>query len=216
MKVVNKIKSLFISLIKKMLFDYKNPRYSTFIYHISRQYVNYYRNDQNGDIEINGELRFMNSLNLDGATVFDVGANVGDYTKHLPKTADIHCFEPDKDVFQILVKKFPSVSANNIALGSAIGKHIIYKNPNSSGLNSFYDMSRSGDLYNNLIPTEIQVSTLDQYCVDNRINSIDLLKIDVEGHELHVLVGGGRCFPEKQLKIYNLSLVMRLSSLGHF
>jgi len=36
----------------------------------------------------------------------------------------------------------------------------------------------------------IKVDTLDNYCFENKIDYIDFLKIDVEGHELSVLNGG--------------------------
>ena len=38
----------------------------------------------------------------------------------------------------------------------------------------------------------VNIQTLDKYCKQNNIENIDLLKMDVEGHELDVLRGGGR------------------------
>jgi hypothetical protein len=36
---------------------------------------------------------------------------------------------------------------------------------------------------------EVNATTIDQYCIENRIDKIDILKIDVEGYELGVLEG---------------------------
>ncbi len=41
---------------------------------------------------------------------------------------------------------------------------------------------------------EVRLSTIDEYCSSRGIEYIDLLKIDVEGHELDVLHGAGRMF----------------------
>ena len=43
----------------------------------------------------------------------------------------------------------------------------------------------------------VRIETLDCYCLSQEISRIDLLKVDVEGHELDVLHGGLRLF-EKQ------------------
>lgn len=47
----------------------------------------------------------------------------------------------------------------------------------------------------------ITVDTLDNYCEYKNIGSIDLLKIDVEGHELDVLLGGSKMFSDKKIKL---------------
>lgn len=41
---------------------------------------------------------------------------------------------------------------------------------------------------------KVKISTIDAYCSDHQIDHIDLLKVDVEGHELDVLDGGKRMF----------------------
>lgn len=37
---------------------------------------------------------------------------------------------------------------------------------------------------------EVKLTTLDLYCTKNNITKIDLLKLDVEGHEINALKGG--------------------------
>ena len=44
------------------------------------------------------------------------------------------------------------------------------------------------------------MKTLDEYCRNNAVTSIDLLKIDVEGHELDVLEGARAMFSNTSVK----------------
>ena len=46
---------------------------------------------------------------------------------------------------------------------------------------------------------EINTTTLDEYVSINKIGEIDLLKIDVEGHELDVLNGAHKCLQENKI-----------------
>jgi hypothetical protein len=48
---------------------------------------------------------------------------------------------------------------------------------------------------------EVMVSTLDNYCCHAGIERIDLLKVDVEGHELDVLAGGRQMFERGRVSI---------------
>lgn len=67
------------------------------------------------------------------------------------------------------------------------GKNIRLFNGNMTVLNSLRD-----DVMNNEINAreeQITIDTIDLYCAANNISKIDLLKIDTEGFELHVLKG---------------------------
>ena len=188
--MVRLIKNFIIKIIKGVLFNYKHPHYSTFIYHIARQYVDYYRGEHNGNMMTNGELRFLQNMLSGPMVIFDVGANVGEYSAYIQKfdpQAEIHCFEPDKAVFDKIL--LPNVKKNNVALGNIIGDQTLYQNPDAPALNSFYDMRNGSSVYSSILPLKVAVTTLDNYCKKNSIKHIDLLKIDVEGHELSVMRG---------------------------
>ena len=49
------------------------------IYGLCQKYVNHYRNENNANIQENGELRVIQNILPDCVTVFDVGANVGNW-----------------------------------------------------------------------------------------------------------------------------------------
>lgn len=75
--------------------------------------------------------------------LFDVGANVGKYTRLLRKNspdAQIHSFEPGRKTFEMLAKNVSDCNAklNNFALGKSHKKLILHYDKEGSGLASFY------------------------------------------------------------------------------
>ncbi len=48
---------------------------------------------------------------------------------------------------------------------------------------------------------DVSIDTLDDYCRANNIKDIDLLKLDVEGHELDVLEGSRETLKRKMIKM---------------
>ena len=54
----------------------------------------------------------------------------------------------------------------------------------------------------------MDIDTIDNYCAENSIDHIHLLKIDIEGHELDVLSGARECL------IQNQSILLLLNSVG--
>ena len=66
----------------------------------------------------------------------------------------------------------------------------------------------------------IQLDTLDSYVHNTKINSIDLLKIDVEGHELKVLEGAKNSLSKNIIKCiqfeYGGSFLNSNTKLGEY
>lgn len=129
--------------------------------------------------------------------VFDVGANEGQYltlTLRILAGRDlvVHAFEPSCTAFGALGEAAgaqPNVHVNNCALGSARGSATLYYDRPGSGLASL-TRRRLDHLGIEFGQSEIvAVDTIDDYCAARGVACIDLLKLDVEGHELEVLKG---------------------------
>ena len=151
----------------------------------------------------NGELHFIQDLgkSFDGQkfTAFDIGANIGEYTEMLlryVKTDDVelHLFEPQKSCFTTLAEKFSGrkdILLNNFGLSDSAIEAPLYKNADRSGLASLH--KRNLSYYNlKMDDTEtISLKTAAEYIKKYEISHINLLKIDIEGHELSALSGFG-------------------------
>lgn len=136
--------------------------------------------------------------------MFDVGANVGSYANILlqqkPKTI-VHCFEPGLEAYDELKSKFEekkNVVCNNIALSDTEGEKTFYNNNESTTYSSFYKMKGSKQ---SVEVCTVKSTTLDNYCKQNLIDKIDLIKIDTEGHELAIIKGGRNLFEKGAVEI---------------
>jgi FkbM family methyltransferase len=164
-----------------------------------------------GNVESSGEksiLKKLKSLKQNNYCLFDVGANKGDFTK---MTLDffnndnitVYSFEPSKATFELLNNNIKSGKAilNNKGLGKEAGVFPFYTDFPGSGTASL--TKRKMDCYGVDFDysEDVSIDTLDAYCLANDIKEIDLLKIDVEGHELDVLEGSKEMLKRKMIKM---------------
>jgi FkbM family methyltransferase len=139
-------------------------------------------------------------------TVFDVGANVGQYSTRLRTLGFkgwIHSFEPLPDAYsylQRLALKDDKWYAYNLALGSEPGKNVINRSANSYS-SSILDLEQA---HIDVAPEsrfveqiEISIRTLKEEIlrIDNLGEGI-FLKVDTQGYENQVIKGAGE-FIEK-------------------
>ena len=168
-----------------------------------------------GDVFTSGEFAALNILRnnigvRNEPVLFDVGANIGNYTALLMTVfpnAQIHSFEPAKKTFANLQKNTREriaqyagkVQLNNFGLSDSAAEATLHYDHENSGLASLYD--RQLDYYGiDYSKSEtVSLSTLDDYCAANDIDRIDFLKMDVEGHELNVLKGAERMLAESRI-----------------
>jgi len=148
---------------------------------------------------------------------FDIGANKGQTIKMLKKISCkslIYSFEPDPIVFKELVKKNrnPGVNFFNIAVGDSSGRYPFYISPLNEtsslimpDLLSAYNKKKSMILGMNIkrmyAKTEVDVTTIDEFVLQHKINHIDLLKLDVEGAEFQALLGAKNSFRKNMISI---------------
>lgn len=149
--------------------------------------------------------KFNNKL-LD---IIDIGAHKGETVDLLLKNFKInkiYAFEPNKNLFSVLKKKFDK--NNNVMMyNMGIGHKKEYKNLNimvDSSSSTFNNINRKSDyfkrkqrifnfFFKNLefirSQQQIEVNKLSNIIDIQNINKVDLLKIDTEGYEYNVLKG---------------------------
>jgi FkbM family methyltransferase len=132
------------------------------------------------------------------ATILDVGANIGQFalaaTLYFPD-AKIYSFEPVPDVFKVLqenINKNPNIQAFNCALGSHQGQILFHRNEYTR-LSSTLQIHKNNDnfRYNERTFSIINVNIyrLNKFYSHIDIQTTFLLKLDVQGMELDVLLG---------------------------
>lgn len=150
-------------------------------------------------MDTTGEDRAIKRCIHPGAVVFDVGANIGDWTRAaLAHSGDIevHMFEASPITYQRLHATLkPSNSSrcifNQMALGNQRGYKTFHHYTDAPAWSTFYRRIEAEQLYGKRPPVEIQVpvETLDGYAALHGLKHIDYLKIDVEGAEYDVISG---------------------------
>ncbi|MFN4276647.1 MAG: FkbM family methyltransferase [Ferrovibrio sp.] len=132
------------------------------------------------------------------ALAIDIGGNVGDYTAELRKrnaALEIHVFEPSRTNIDKLNARFkddPLILVCPYALSENSGSATLYADHLGSGMGSL--TQRRLKHFNIAFEAAETVETLrfeDYWKSHLHGRNIDLVKIDVEGHELTVLKGFG-------------------------
>jgi FkbM family methyltransferase len=138
------------------------------------------------------EVLFFNKIKKYIDVVFDVGSRDDiDYiinSKDRPR--EFHLFEPVEEFIENSKKQLASqienknkVYLNAFGIGSKESTAVYY--PNTQSFVFRYNSVQSKDE-----GIRLKIKTLDGYCKENNIKSIDFLKIDIEGMEIDCFEGG--------------------------
>lgn len=138
------------------------------------------------------ERRILANVLAPGSVVVDGGANIGVYSQFLSRCVGasgmVHSFEPSPHNFARLrtaTADLSNVRANQLAVSDISGEQLLYL---SSALNVDHrTYPVDGESRNTVC---IRATRLDDYFKPN--DRVDLIKLDVQGYELHALRGAKR------------------------
>ncbi|MTI30650.1 FkbM family methyltransferase [Xanthovirga aplysinae] len=149
--------------------------------------------DRSGEDYVLKQLRKKNPQKE--LTIFDVGANKGQYSEMVKNALNgpywVYAFEPQNFAFNILKKQEEEgrMTAFNFGFGDKVERKHIYFDTKGSVWGSVFPAHYENYEVQLCESEEIQLKTVDSFCLENGISEIDLLKIDVEGFEIEVLKG---------------------------
>ena len=150
---------------------------------------------------------YKEKIKKNNPIILDVGANQGQSIERFKKIFQnpiIHAFEPIKFEFDILKDKYSNdknVILNNYAIGdkNEIKDFYITAQTGNSSFNKLKPntdwLKKRSQQFNTTLDNftkekqRIEIRTLDDYCMKNNLDDIDLLKIDTQGYEDKVLEG---------------------------
>ena len=143
------------------------------------------------------ESEFITSFLGHGDIFLDVGANIGYFTllasSNVGGEGEVHAFEPSPSTFEILRRNVVINRLNNVhlnRLGLSDLDEVRELHVSLDGLSSF-DTFGSPACFSNFVLENVHCTTLDRYKQEVLADkAITLIKIDVEGWERRVLLGG--------------------------
>ena len=163
-------------------------------------------------VRTSGELNAARILLGDDVTkpmtIFDVGANRGEYTSailELYPRSRIFAFEPSRETFRLLEAEFAAMSQVvklNYGLGCKARSQLLYKESQYARIASLTPL----DVTDHDYTEKVVIRTLDEVVSEHGISEIDLLKIDVEGHELDVITGAQNTLTLRKIKCLQFEL----------
>jgi FkbM family methyltransferase len=130
------------------------------------------------------------------SVVLDIGANFGLYTatsaSFVKDRGRLYSFEANPHTFQLLKRTLyanrlahrPNVIAVNALVGDNVGRGVLHYNPEFLGGATMTDVGQWGESKRSI---ELDIIKIDQFLPHDM--AVDLVKIDVEGHEPFVMRG---------------------------
>ena len=165
------------------------------------------------------EDRFLNQLNLEGKTVYDVGGNIGImslfFSRAVGPKGCVLTFEPNPDTIPLLednitVNDLSNVRIYNVAIGatSHTGELVVNRGRRGSGsmeqsIVEQYRLSGENRHY------QVRIWPLDELTKKRNLPLPDFIKIDTEGYEYQCLLGMREiiesCWPRLYIEMHGAS-----------
>lgn len=154
------------------------------------------------------ELLLLKNLtkSIKNPIIFDIGANIGLHSIVMAEsnpTSKIYSFEPSSSTRKILEYNIQNKHLANqvkilpFAVSDSIGKAHFFQTDDNA-YSSLKDTQRKEVISK----IEVELITIDEFMIREKLQKIDLIKIDVEGFDTEVIKGGLKTFQEFKPDIF--------------
>jgi FkbM family methyltransferase len=156
-------------------------------------------------------LRKIEEILEEGNIFFDLGSNIGFFSVlascSVGSKGKIYSFEPTPETREYLAKNIISNNIKNVKIESLAISNVCGK--------AYFDVTENSEC-NSIIQSdeshsrsiEIETTSIDDYCIVNNIDSVDLIKMDIEGQEYNALLG----MEEINKKSNNLKIIFEFNA----
>jgi FkbM family methyltransferase len=166
--------------------------------------INKIYENSNHDIDCNGELTVLEKISkFSPSIIIDGGANIGKYSllaNQLSPHCKIYSLEPVESTYQKLINSTKNIK-NIIPIQKGLFSENCTKEINifsSHTHSSLSDIERITD--KPIAVQKIDLVAGDNLLLENKIDTIDFLKIDIEGAEYDALLGFKKSIKEGKIK----------------
>jgi FkbM family methyltransferase len=138
------------------------------------------------------ETKFFYTACHDGMTFLDVGANIGYYTalaaRIVGPNGKVIALEPDPESYQYLEQTIKAnavgnVQAFRVAASDSPATLPLFISKDNRGDNRLYAPTEKRP------QIEVEARPIDELLSENNVNTVDFIKIDVQGYEPKVIAG---------------------------
>ncbi len=139
--------------------------------------------------EVTAAMNFIGA----GATVFDVGANRGEWSRAVrERRSDVRLFlfEPQAACAPYL--EIDGAVLTQAAVGEADGRAELHSSGDAEANASLHERKDTYFDRQTFTSHEVAVVSIDSFMATNAVRSVDFMKMDIEGHELFALRGASR------------------------
>lgn len=143
-----------------------------------------------GNYKCEPELLLIHQLLQDDSVFVDIGTNKGIYlyqAEKKVKSGKIFGFEPNESLVNYIQPLFPKIKLFPLAVSSSTGTSVLHIPKKGNGLQD--TRASLEDMGDEVEKIEIKTITLDDWVTQNNIQKLDVVKIDVEGHEFDTIKG---------------------------
>ncbi len=152
------------------------------------------------EIFIKKEYAFADYFIQNANLIFDIGGHRGYFSKYclsINPWVTIHYFEPIPALYQqakLLLENQNTVVLNNVGIAAQEWTQTLYFNPQKTMQSSKYTKTKLNPDGEQI---QVNMQNLEQYCTQNHIDQIDLVKMDVEGMEYEIIQSWSDDFLQK-------------------